>query len=104
MQLGKLEDFWETEDLVAEDVGRKVHTRLGLFGEGSLLQMSQCQNPGCPKKCINRMMVELWRTAHSSVVGSSDLEPFVPGECFFGRFVLLTRLDSVRPGHVHGKI
>ena len=37
MQLGKLEDFWETdEDLVAEDVGREVHTRLGLFGEGSL--------------------------------------------------------------------
>jgi len=33
LQLGKLEDFWETdEDLVAEDVGREVHTRLGLFG------------------------------------------------------------------------
>ena len=49
LQLGKLEDFWETdEDLVAEDVGREVHTRLGLFGEGSLSN-EPCQNPGCPK-------------------------------------------------------
>ena len=51
MQLGKLKDFWETdEDLVAEDVGREVHTRLGLFGEGSLNKWAM------PKSRVSKKM------------------------------------------------